>query len=112
MVIGIVADARTESLENPRIPQIFASLYQKGEKHLAIFMRGNLDIASIPDKVRTPVQSVNPELPVFGAETLSDALSVSLSVRRFSMEIIALFAFDSVATCRAWNLWSDFVCGN
>lgn len=96
MVIGIVADARTESLENPRIPQIFASLYQKGEKHLAIFMRGNLDIASIPDKVRAQVQSVNPELPVFGAETLSDALSVSLSVRRFSMEIIALFALTAL----------------
>jgi predicted permease len=96
MVIGIVADARTESLENPRIPQIFASLYQKGEKHLAIFMRGNLDIASIPDKVRAQVQSVNPELPVFGAETLNDALSVSLSVRRFSMEIIALFALTAL----------------
>ena len=28
------------------------------------------------------------------------------------MEIIALFALSSVSSCRAWNLWSDFVCGN
>src|SRR6202021_2386876 len=34
----------------------------------------------------------NPELPVFHAETLDDVLATSLSVRRFSMEMVALFA--------------------
>jgi ABC-type antimicrobial peptide transport system permease subunit len=38
------------------------------------------------------VQSVDAELPVFHAETLDDVLSDSLSVRRFSMELVALFA--------------------
>lgn len=95
-VVGILADARTESLENPKVPQIYASLYQKEEKHLAIFLRGNLNTAAIPEEVREQVQSVNPELPVFGAETLTQALSVSLSVRRFSMEVIALFALTAL----------------
>jgi putative ABC transport system permease protein len=95
-VVGIVADARTESLEHANIPQIYASLYQKGEKHLAIFLRGNLDTDAIPKEVREQVQSVNPELPVFGAETLTQALSASLSVRRFSMEMIALFALTAL----------------
>src|SRR5436305_2151136 len=71
---GIVADARTESLERSNVPQIYASLYQKGEKHLAIFLRGNLDTDAIPKQVREQVQSVNPELPVFGAETLTQAV--------------------------------------
>jgi hypothetical protein len=39
---------------------------------------------------------VNPELPVFGAQTLSDTLTASLSERRFSMEIIALFAVTAL----------------
>jgi putative ABC transport system permease protein len=38
------------------------------------------------------VQSVNPELPVYGAQTLDDAVSTSLAERRFSMEIVACFA--------------------
>jgi ABC-type antimicrobial peptide transport system permease subunit len=42
--------------------------------------------------VREQVQSIDPELPVFHAETLDDVLSTSLSVRRFSMEMVAFFA--------------------
>jgi putative ABC transport system permease protein len=42
--------------------------------------------------VRKQIQSVDAELPVFQAETLDDVLSASLSVRRFSMELVALFA--------------------
>jgi putative ABC transport system permease protein len=42
--------------------------------------------------VREQVQSIDPELPVFHAQTLDDVLVTSLSVRRFSMEMVALFA--------------------
>jgi putative ABC transport system permease protein len=46
--------------------------------------------------VRTQIQAVDPELPVFRAETLDDALSSSLSVRRFSMEMVAFFAVTAL----------------
>jgi ABC-type antimicrobial peptide transport system permease subunit len=42
--------------------------------------------------VREQVQSIDPELPVFHAETPDDVLAGSLSVRRFSMEMVAFFA--------------------
>jgi putative ABC transport system permease protein len=51
-----------------------------------------VDSAAIPAEVREQVQSVNPEIPVYGAETLDEIVANSLSVRRFSMEIVALFA--------------------
>ncbi len=95
-VIGIVANAHTESLQEATPPQLYASLYQRNEKHLAIFLRGNLDPAAVPTEVREQVQAVNPEIPVFAAETLNDAVSASLSVRRFSMEVIALFALSAL----------------
>ena len=38
------------------------------------------------------VQSIDANLPVFHAETLTEILSDSLSVRRFSMEMVAVFA--------------------
>jgi predicted permease len=97
-VVGIVADARTESLEKANVPLIYESLYQSDDAHhLAIFLRGHLNAAAIPEKVRELVQSVDPGLPVFGAETLDEIVSDSLSVRRFSMEIIALFALTALA---------------
>ena len=95
-VVGVIADARTESLAESTVPQMYLSLYQRTAKDWAIFLRGQLDTAAIPVQLRAQVQSVNPELPVFGAQTLEDVLSASLSQRRFSMEIVALFALTAL----------------
>jgi predicted permease len=91
-IVGVIADARTESLADVVIPQIYRSVYQRPAKDLAIFLRGQLDPGAISAQVREQVQSVDAELPIFHAETLDDVLSTSLSVRRFSMEMVAFFA--------------------
>lgn len=95
-IVGIVANARTESLENTNVPQIYTNLYQRGAKHLAIFLRGHLDATAIPEQVRKEVQSVDPTLPVFGAEMLANTVSAALDQRRFSLEIVALFALTAL----------------
>ncbi|MFZ0819239.1 MAG: ABC transporter permease [Candidatus Acidiferrales bacterium] len=95
-VIGVIEDARTESLADSSIPQMYLCMYQRRAKDLAIFLRGRLDTAAIPVELREQVQSVNPEIPVFGAQTLNEIVSESLSVRRFSMEMIGLFALTAL----------------
>ena len=95
-VAGVIADARTESLAGASVPQLYLSAYQTREKELAIFLRGQLNPAALPAQVHEQVQSINPELPVFGAQTLDDALSASLSERRFSMEMVGLFAVTAL----------------
>jgi len=91
-IVGVIADARTESLANAGIPQVYLDIYQRPAKDLAFFLRGQLDPSAISEQVRQQVQAVDAELPVFHAETLDAVLSSSLSVRRFSMEMVALFA--------------------
>jgi putative ABC transport system permease protein len=91
-IVGVISDARTESLADAGIPQVYLDIYQRQAKDLAFFLRGQVDPSAISAQVRTQVQSVDPELPVFRAETLDEVLSSSLSVRRFSMEMVALFA--------------------
>ena len=91
-IVGVIADARTESLADAGIPQMYLDIYQRPAKFLAFYLRGQIDPAAISAQVRTQIQAVDPELPVFHAETLDDVLSSSLSVRRFSMEMVALFA--------------------
>lgn len=95
-VVGVIADARTESLADASAPRMYMSLYQRTAKDWAIFLRGQLDTAAIPVQLHAQVQSVDPELPVFGARTLSDVLSASLAGRRFSMEIVGLFALTAL----------------
>ncbi|MGC1297679.1 MAG: ABC transporter permease [Alloacidobacterium sp.] len=91
-IIGVIADARTESLADAAIPLIYRSVYQRTSKEVTIFLRGQVDPSTLPAQVREQVQSVDATLPVFHAETLDDVLSTSLSVRRFSMEMVAFFA--------------------
>jgi putative ABC transport system permease protein len=95
-VVGVVANARTESVAEDAVPQIYLDLYQTGAKRLTIFLRGHLDAAAIPDQVRGQVQSLDPTLPVFGAQTLGETVSASLAQRRFSMEMVALFALTAL----------------
>ena len=95
-IVGVIADARTESLTDAAIPQIYRSVYQHPAKSLAIFLRGQLDPSAISAQMRQQVQSIDAELPVFHAETLEDVLADSLSVRRFSMEMVAFFAITAL----------------
>src|SRR6476660_1718283 len=95
-VVGLIPNARTESLARADVPQIYLDLYQTGAKRLAIFLRGRLNGSAIPEQVRAQVQSLDPTLPVFGAQTLNETVAASLSQRRFSMEIVGLFGLTAL----------------
>ena len=95
-IVGVIADARTESLADAGIPQMYLDIYQYPFKFLAFYLRGQVDPATISAQVRTQVQAVDAEIPVFHPETLDDVLSSSLSVRRFSMQMVALFAASAL----------------
>jgi putative ABC transport system permease protein len=95
-VVGIIPNARTESLAEASVPQIYLDVYQTGAKRLAILLRGHLDTAATAELVREQVQSVDPTLPVSGAQTLKETVSASLAARRFSMELVALFALTAL----------------
>jgi predicted permease len=91
-IIGVMANARTESLADSPLPLIYFSVYQHRANDIVIFLRGQVDPATIPQQVREQVQAIDAELPVFRAQTLDDIVAGSLSARKFSMEIVALFA--------------------
>ena len=95
-VVGIVADARTETLATESVPQIYTSLYQQQGKHLAILLRGHFETGAIARAVRDEVQTINSALPVFGARTLDETVAGSLAVRRFSMRLLAIFAVTAL----------------
>jgi len=95
-VVGMVANARIQSLVQADVPQLYLDVYQMPAKHLAILLRGHFDPAVIPDEVRKHVQALDPTLPVFGAQSLTETVSASLAQRRFSMEMVGLFALTSL----------------
>jgi putative ABC transport system permease protein len=95
-VIGLIADARTESLAVASVPKIYLDLFQTGGKHLAIFLRGRLDACTISADVQRQVLSLDSTLPVFGAQKLEEAVSASLAERRFLMQMVGMFALTAL----------------
>jgi predicted permease len=95
-VVGVIADARTESLTHADVPQIYLSLYQSNAKRLAILLHGRFEVAAIPGQVRALVQSVDPTLPVFDSQPLGATVSASLAERRFSLQMVGMFALTAL----------------
>ena len=95
-VVGVVADARTESLASASAPEIYVSLYQRQGKHLSIFVRGHFETNAIERAIRGEIHELNAALPVFGVRSLQETVSASLAVRRLSLILIAAFAITAL----------------
>jgi putative ABC transport system permease protein len=59
---------------------------------MAIAVRTGGDPVSMVNAVRTQVQSVDPEIPVFGASSMEELISKSVSEPRFNSVLLASFA--------------------
>jgi len=96
-VVGVVANARTESLANAAVPHVYVSLYQRQGKHLAIFVRGHVESGTLARQIGEVLHSLNPALPLFHVESLNAPVASWLAVRRFSLELIGLFALTALS---------------
>jgi ABC-type antimicrobial peptide transport system permease subunit len=47
--------------------------------------------AALTQALREQVQAVDPNLPLFGEQTMTDLVSASLAQRRFAMKVVGLF---------------------
>src|SRR3984957_16164475 len=48
-IVGVISDARTESLADAGIPQVYLDIYQSPARDLAFFLRGQLDPGAISE---------------------------------------------------------------
>ena len=57
-----------------------------------MYLRSALDAATLGDAVRREVQSVDPNIPVFGVHTMEAVVADYLAQRRFALELLGGFA--------------------
>jgi predicted permease len=91
-VIGVVGDVRSEGLDVPAQPRIYASMFQSPGISLAVFLRTRSAVTTIKETLTQTVQSLDPEFPVFGVRTMDELLSASMARRRFSLFLMSVFA--------------------
>ena len=91
-IVGILARTKGDGLDLPYSPHIVFPAFQVFGTVLSIYARTSASPDTLQDAIRGAVQSVDPNLPVFGVRSMESILTDSLASRRFALELMGLFA--------------------
>jgi ABC-type antimicrobial peptide transport system permease subunit len=96
-VVGVVADARSTSLDHDPVDMLYIPLWQRPQNSSSILVRTAMDPKSIAAALREAVWNADGDVPVPEERTLSQILSQSVARRRFQMTLVVLFAISALA---------------
>jgi predicted permease len=91
-VVGIIKDIKHDGLDIDAIPHIYRSFYQQQGRTVNVVLRTPIDASQLEAQIRHEIHAVDPDLPVFNVKSMNEVLEVSLAPRRFSAELVAVFA--------------------
>jgi predicted permease len=96
-VAGQIRDIKHDGLDADGVPHVYVSMYQRAGRVVSVVVRTALPAASLEPQIRGAIQSVDPNLPVFDVRQMEEVIDASLAPRRFSAELIGLFAALALA---------------
>jgi putative ABC transport system permease protein len=90
-VVGIVGDIRHDGLKERVRPGIYVPVLQSPTFIMVLAVRTRMDPSSLSAAIRRAVMAVDKDQPVF-LRTMEQAVSDSMSDRRFQMTLLGVFA--------------------
>ena len=93
-VVGLVADSRQMTLEQPVVPEMNFPIGQMAQalRRFNLVVRTQAEPTSLVPAIRAAVWKLDPQLPLYNITTMHLAVQESVSVRRFALLVLALFA--------------------
>jgi putative ABC transport system permease protein len=93
-VVGVVADSRQMTLEQPVAPEMNFPVGQMAQalRRFNLVVRTQTEPASLVPAIRAAAWKLDPQLPLYNVTTMHSAVQESVSVRRFALLVLALFA--------------------
>src|SRR5262245_10787208 len=95
IVVGVIKDINSDGLDQSGAPHIYRPIYQfPGSRAFSrsVTVRTSFSAASLEPQIRREIQAVDPDLPVFNVRTMNDVIDGSLASRRFSAQLVGVFA--------------------
>jgi putative ABC transport system permease protein len=96
-IIGVVRDVKNDRLDAGATPMFYRSVLQVSNLNLTLVVRAQGDPARIAESIRREVRAVDPNEPVFGVRTMNAVVASAVAERRFTMQLLALFAATALA---------------
>ena len=97
VVIGVVADAKNQNIQDPPAPQVFLPYGLRPATVLPIVVRTTSDPARFSAAIGHEVRAVNPQAALIEPDTLEARLAQGFYARpRFSVLVLGIFASTGV----------------
>jgi putative ABC transport system permease protein len=91
-IIGVAGDVRHFGPDTEPRPVVYYSAVELGGLASSVVWRSAVDPASHVTAVRDIVHRLDPTVPLYDIQSLTDLLAVSLSPRKFNMYLLGIFA--------------------
>jgi predicted permease len=91
-IVGVVRDVKTDRIDTIPAPMLYRSIRQASNLTLSLVVRASGDPAALGESIRREVNAVDPNEPVFAIRTMNEVVRAALAQRRFTMQLLALFA--------------------
>jgi predicted permease len=96
-IVGVVKDVRHQSLDAEPYPQMYTPLGQSPRRSMSVVVRAGGDPKNAIPLVRSELAALDRDLPLYNVRTMQEVLSESVARQRFSMLLVAIFAFLGLA---------------
>jgi putative ABC transport system permease protein len=91
-IVGVVGDIRHQALDTSPAEALYFSASQRPQLAMAVVARSAGPPLSLSSAVRSAVLSIDKDQPIASLQTMEEVVSSSISDRRFTLLLLALFA--------------------
>ena len=91
-VVGVAADVKHQNLQGPPQSEIYFAQAQMPMSAMTVVVRAAGDLRALQTTVRSVVQSLDENAPVYGVRTVDELLDRSVATPRFNTLMLGLFA--------------------
>ena len=100
-IIGVVGHIRNVGLDDEGRGQIYVSYLQNSIRSMTLAVRSNSEPGAVVSAVRSQVQGLDKDQPIYDTVAMEERVLSSLMPRRFSMFSLAVFAAVALALAMA-----------
>lgn len=90
-IIGVVRTAKYRNLREPPLPFIYIPLAQEMQSNMTLLVRTTTDPASLIPAMRSELQHLDRNVPVYAVKTMTEQIDAALSADRMTAVLLGIF---------------------
>ncbi|HKN59738.1 MAG TPA: ABC transporter permease [Candidatus Acidoferrales bacterium] len=91
-IVGVIREIKNYGVDHPVLTEIFVPFAQRPGGGGNLVIRSAVDASGLTAAMRDAVQSLDPDLPIYGVRTLESFVAENIAPRRLSVLLLSLFA--------------------